>query len=354
MMSEIDFTNDQIVNPYRNVYWFARMLINNDKYGGFGKDSKILAEISSHLRGILENPDLSNEERLTVSKNSIKNILIDRYSRASATIARVKQFTEDVNLMLLTISDVKVLILTIEMVMIPINNSLLGIPNNDREYTLSTARAYLDSLGEKGLATVIGVWDDMGVNGCLTAERVAIVRDFSTIRKYVENNVSGNEQDIILTSFVQEYERRLGQKRKARAGGSLEDVASFIFNYYQINTTDRPEHFQADIEVDKWIRCKDRWLIGISCKRTLRERWKQVSSANRDILSKFMIKNLWHLVTYDEDLSDEKLTLLGSLGHIFYLRDDSRKLINAQSHVGMQNYVRPMSDFVNDIKREQS
>ena len=27
-------------NPWRNVYWFARMLINGDKYGSVGKESE--------------------------------------------------------------------------------------------------------------------------------------------------------------------------------------------------------------------------------------------------------------------------------------------------------------------------
>jgi len=353
-MSEIDNLSAQIDNPYRNVYWFSRMFINNDKYGGVGKDSRILAEIASQLRGIITNSSLNDDEKVDICRNAISQILVTRYSRATSTIERIKLFIQDINDKLNTTKDVMVLVITIEMLMIPINNALSGIPNNDREYTVSTARAYLDRLGEKGLTTVIGIWDDLGVNGCLTAERIAVVREFARLRKSVSELCSSNEQDLVLTAFVQEFERRLGQKRKARAGGSLEDVTSFIFDYFRLNTTNRPDHFQADIEIDKWIKCKDRWIIGISCKRTLRERWKQVSSANRDLLNRFRIKSIWHLITYDEDLSDEKLTLLGSMGHIFYLRDDSRKYLNAVSHIGMKDYVRPMSLVVNDIKNEQS
>lgn len=157
---------------------------------------------------------------------------------------------------------------------------------------------------------------------------------------------------MVLTAFIQEFERRLGQKRKGRAGGSLEDVASFLFNYYNIKAETAPEHFQADIEVDKWVRCKDKWLIAISCKRTLRERWKQVSSATSEVLSKFKIKQVWHLVTYDEDLSDDKLALLGGLRHVFYLRDDSRRLAASKNHIGLKDYVRPMSKFIEDLRKE--
>lgn len=71
------------------------------------------------------------------------------------------------------------------------------------------------------------------------------------------------------------------------------------------------------------------------------------------MLSKFKIRQIWHLITYDEDLSDDKLTLLGNLGHVFYLRDDSRRFEHARTHVGMKDYVRPMSEFVRHLRDEQ-
>ena len=38
------------------------------------------------------------------------------------------------------------------------------------------------------------------------------------------------------------------------------------------------------------------------------ERWKQVSSADPDTLSKHKIKEIWHLITYDNDLSDDNIS----------------------------------------------
>jgi ubiquitin-protein ligase len=356
-MSEID---DQILkellieNPWRNVYWFSRMLINNDKYGAVGSDSNTILKLSAMLRGVLNDknpPDI----QVKICKKIIVKVLEERYHKSPARIDRVKLFIKDINDEIRDIIDIMVLILTIESVLISINNALKTIPNNDREFTVKTAQAYLEELGDKGLATVVNRWDDFGVEGCLTAERISVVREFSKLRSDISKlkAIDENETDLILTAFTQEFERRLGQKRKGRAGSSLEDVASFIFDFYKIKDTNPPEHFQADIEVDKWIKCKNGWVVGISCKRTLRERWKQVSSADRGILSKFKIRQIWHLVTYDEDLSDDKLTLLGSLGHVFYLRDESRKLLNAQKHIGMNTYVRPMSKFVIDLKKNQ-
>lgn len=59
-----------------------------------------------------------------------------------------------------------------------------------------------------------------------------------------------------------------GQKRKARGGNSLETVADFIFKYYNFNLTDKPTHFAADLEIDKWF---------------------------------FKIREIWRFITYDSD-----------------------------------------------------
>ena len=98
-------------------------------------------------------------------------------------------------------------------------------------------------------------------------------------------------------------------------------------------------------------KCKDGWVVGISCKRTLRERWKQLSQADRGTLSHFKIRELWHLITFDKDLSDDKIVRLGEQGQIFYLPSTSETYKKCSEHPGMKNYVRPLSNFVCDIRK---
>lgn len=339
-------------NRWQNVYWFSRMLIGGDKYGGIGKESELLSKIASSLRIIAK--ESSGVDTLSLQKKTLRNILEDRFKNATSRQKRIQRFIDELEEEINTLEDMEVFILTCENIMIPLNQAIQNIPSNDREYTLNIAKSYLDVQGEKGLATVISLWDDLGVRGCLTAERTEIIRAFTSLRILLTKsyNTDDEDKDIVLSAFVQEFERRAGQKRKQRAGGSLEDVTDFILEYYKIKRAEAPAHFQADIEVDNWIKTKDGWLVGISCKRTLRERWKQVSSADATVLSKFKIKHIYHVVTYDEDLSDDKLTLLGGLRHVFYLPDDSRRLEYASKHVGMKNYVRPISQLINDIKNQ--
>ncbi len=344
-----------IDNKWQNVYWFARMLINTDKYGGIGADSKLLSLIASTLRVIAqENKNLKKEEILELQKHSLATILRDRFKNAHSRIRRVNKLIDDLSDIIQTTEDVEVFVLTCENVMIPINQAIQNIPNDDKEFTLNFAKSFLEVRGLQGLGTIIRLWDDLGVKGSLTAERVEIVKAFTILRVLLNErfNLSELDKDIILTAFVQEFERRVGQKRKTRAGGSLEDVTSFILKFFKIPTHQKPEHFRADIEIDKWILTKDKWYIGISCKRTLRERWKQLSSAEGNILSNFKIKYLYHVVVYDEDLSDEKVVQLGGQRHIFYLPDESRILKHASKHVGLKDYVRPISKLIDDLKRE--
>lgn len=344
-----------VEKKWENVYWFSRMLINGDKYGGIGKENSLLHTIVGSLNLITEeNEGVDPLVVLEMQKHSLKVILFDRVKNAPGRQPRVHKLFEDLDKQIKNSEDMNVFILTCRDVMLPINNAIENIPSDDREFTLSIAKAFLEVKKKDGLATVINLWDDLGQRGSLAAERTEIVKAYAVLRVLLnkQNNLGDIDKDIIKTAFVQEFERRAAQKRKGRAGGSLEDVTSFVLQFFGIKVAPSPDHFQADIEVDNWVKTKDGWLIGISCKRTLRERWKQVSSADSAILSKFKIKQIFHIVTFDEDLSDEKLALLGGQRHVFYLPDNSRKLDYAVNHIGLKDYVRPISELVDDLKSQ--
>ena len=341
----------EIQNRWHNAYWFSRMLINNDKYVAIGKEPKLLSTIASSLRLVAK--ESHGKNTLDLQKQTLRNIIEERYKKTASRNNRVQRMLTELDEEIKIPADMDVFILTCENIMLPLQQAIANIPSDDKEFTLNIAKSYLDIQGEEGLATVISLWDDLGVKGCLTAERTEIVRTFTTLRVLLtkDKSISEDERDIVLTAFTQEFERRAAQKRKKRAGGSLEDVTDFILDYYKIKRAKAPEHFQADIEVDNWVKTNDGWLIGISCKRTIRERWKQVSSAEATILSKFKIKHIFHVVTFDEDLSDDKLTLLGGHRHIFYLPGNSRRLKYASEHIGLKDYVRPISQLINDLRK---
>lgn len=341
-------------SPYKNIYWFARYLLNTDEYGAIGRNKEeAVLEIVSLLETLLIQEGLSDEEKLKVLKDTLEQHIISLSAPGTKAYSLTNNLATTFDKEINSIEDIVIFCITMKYVVAPINHAISFVPDNDKKFCDEAAKSILDSLGETKAGTVISTWDKLGVKGCLDAERTIVVEQFS---KLIEN-IAGLEIDhcdlddnLLLTAFIQEFERRLGQKRKNRGGTSLETVVDFLFNYYGFHSSEAPSHFDQDIEVDKWFKCAAGWKIGISCKRTLRERWKQLSQADRGTLSHFKIKELWHIITFDRDLSDDKIVRLGEQGQLFYLLDDSEVYLRCKDHPGMRDYVRPLSHLISDIR----
>lgn len=337
-------------NPWDNVYWFLRMLIASDKYAGVGGDSNTMLALAKTIRLLIKSSEEDADLPQTLMRG-VRDVLTGRWS-VGKKASSVRLLCDDLSEKLVSIEDFKVLAFTCEKVLVPINESLKGIPSDDREFAHAVAKALLTAKRETGIATVINLWDDVGTHGCLSAERSEVVRIYRNLDLSLKPIAEQDDKDIVLTAFCQEFERRLGQKRKGRAGRSVESVTSLILDHFKIKGSPAPEHFTTGLEIDKWVRTGDGWLIGISCKRTLRERWKQAYTTDLDLLNRHKIKALWHVVTYDRDLSDDKLTEMGSYRAVFYLPDQSERYRTASSHAGMKKYVRKLSNFVKDLRTE--
>ena len=320
---------------FKNVYWFSRYLLNTDQFGALGKSKETqLLNTVTILETLLAQENFSDAEKVILLKNtlaeSIKNLSSPNTKIYNLSLNLINRLDEDIQ----TVEDVFVFCIAVKYFVAPINRAISLVPADDKKFCETAAKNILDTFGEKNIAELIKVWDNLGVKGCLDIERGLIVEEFTRLLENLSRlKISHTQLDdnIMLTAFVQEFERRLGQKRKSRGGTSLESVADFI-------------------EVDKWFKCKDGWIVGISCKRTLRERWKQLSQADRGTLSHFKIRELWHLITFDSDLTDDKIVRLGEQGQIFYLQDSSEVYKKCSTHPGMKNYVRPLKNFVNDIR----
>ncbi len=343
-------------SPWRNVYWYARMLMNTDQYGAIGKRGHFILNLTAKAEALLCCASLSDDEKFLLCKSTLLDAIRNASRESAKTHLLAADLASALEPMFESLDDILVFLFTARHVVLPANEALLRVPSSDVQFCKDAARSVLDTLGKAEVGKAITLWDELGVHGCLDAERIEVVAAFTSLQRslsILSTPRSEIEDNLILTAFVQEFERRVGQKRKNRAGGSLEDVTSFLFNYYNFSSHPTPDHFQTDIEVDKWFRCTDGWSIGISCKRTLRERWKQVSSADSNALSKFKIKEIWHITTYDRDLSDDKITMLGQQRQIFYLSDNSERYKSAAAHKGMRDYVRPLSHLIDDIATEQ-
>jgi len=57
-----------LTNPWENVYWFSRMLINSDKYSGIGSDSQTMLAVSSAIKSVIEDgsKNLSEDDKIEI------------------------------------------------------------------------------------------------------------------------------------------------------------------------------------------------------------------------------------------------------------------------------------------------
>ncbi|MBQ7454408.1 MAG: hypothetical protein IJS69_05090 [Selenomonadaceae bacterium] len=94
------------------------------------------------------------------------------------------------------------------------------VPSDDKKFCETTAKNILDTFGEEKISSLIATWDNLGVKGCLDAERAVVVEGFMRLVENlsalkIEHNIF--DDNLILTAFVQEFERRLGRRHKLQA-----------------------------------------------------------------------------------------------------------------------------------------
>ena len=122
--------------------------------------------------------------------------------------------------------------------------------------------------------------------------------------------------------LVQNFEKVLGNMRKARGGKTFEKVILKLLNFIDIKCEipkgEAKERLRrVDIvipSVEIAMRTPDR-AIFLTCKRTLRERWKQEVPQAR-------LNQRIYLITIDEELSKGKADEINQKGLIAFVRDE--------------------------------
>jgi len=352
-------TNEDLVS-WEKCYWFLRFFIDTNRFGALAKDSKRITNIYNNILSsykLLQKQEHSEEDIREILNNLLNDTLFDNVKESSKKHRAFTELFIQLQSLLKDPKDYFVLAITIKELLLPTNNAIEQVPTTEStDFARKFGKAVLDAKKELGLASLIRDWDNFTESLSLNKERDLIVNLFSSVRENISKEInkysekiSEKELDILLSAICQEYERRTGQKRKQRAGNDLESVTEFVFNYFGIKTAGSPEHFSTGLEVDNWIKDKHGWYIGISLKRTLRERWKQTYTTEIGLLDRNKIKYIVHILNNDLDLSHSKITELGSYRHLFFMADNSAVLKEMTNHVAMKKYVFPMSSLISKI-----
>lgn len=158
-----------------------------------------------------------------------------------------------------------------------------------------------------------------------------------------DRQMDTREVSRIISSVVQEYERRAGQSRASTAGNVLETGLHHIFDRFGVPATGTPEHF-GDLEVDNLVEGPD-GKIGFSCKRTLRERFRQSLSRQAEV----GVDEIWFVSLMMADVSREKLQDIANDGGRLYVPRDSFVWQQYSDDPDLSYTLRPADEFIEDV-----
>jgi len=146
--------------------------------------------------------------------------------------------------------------------------------------------------------------------------------------------------------LIQRLEFRAGQRRRARGGGTFEMIIRYLLGKLNI-PCQKPKGTKftkilkrIDIVVpdqETAVTRPDQALF-LSCKRTLRERWKQSIPERKPSWRVF-------LLTVDKELSEDKANEIDSLGMIVYVRDE----LKSKPYLANKAWIRRLSSLPQDL-----
>ncbi len=147
---------------------------------------------------------------------------------------------------------------------------------------------------------------------------------------------------------IQRMEFESSQTRKARGGKSFEQIIEHLLKAIGVSCEKpygkaRKILKRVDLVIPDQNIAMNRpdQAFFLSCKRTLRERWKQAIPERKPSWRVF-------LLTIDENLPEDKANEIDTLGMIVYIRDELKE----QGYLKHKNWIRKLSDLPKDIMGE--
>jgi hypothetical protein len=161
-----------------------------------------------------------------------------------------------------------------------------------------------------------------------------------------------------LCPFFGALHMKASQMRKSRGGKAFESIVRSLLNYIGISC-EKPydkmikegrkiikkiegrkvlKRIDAVIPDQQTALSRPDQAFFLSCKRTLRERWKQTIPERKPAWRVF-------LLTIDDELSEDKAREIDQLGIIAYVRDE----LKAKGHLVNKDWIRRLSDLPRDL-----
>lgn len=332
-----------------NVYWFLRYLVAS-RYGNYAsKEITQLRRLSSRIDTLIEEDD-----DLKSIKKEIEDIILGPVSKEygddiSKRYRQTEDLVERISRKISSKEAVKDLKIAIKIVIrtTEIQEGMLQFGRDeivkiiDETLNVNTGKRVDPSKAYDALYNV----DMKGEEHQLGAQREALVEYSKELMKKDYSDLDRDKRIRILTALSQEYERRAGQSRSSTAGGVLETALQHLFDRFGIEASGKTEHM-GDLEIDNKVEGPE-GSIGFSCKRTLRERFRQSLRRQSDI----GVDEIWFVALMMADISKDKVKNIGEDGGRIYVPRDSYVWNHYSDDQEVKDALYPADNFLEDISR---
>jgi len=185
----------------------------------------------------------------------------------------------------------------------------------------------------------------------LSGQKVEVKNKFREILAQEGWNKFIEKASQIFVEFgilVQELEKDLGNMRKARGGMTFQKAVLRLLQLIDVKCeipkkSEGEELGRIDIVIPSTEVAKNTpdKAIFLTCKRTLRERWKQEVPQAR-------LNQRIYLITIDDNLSENKAEEINQKGLIAFVRDE---LITEKGLFKEMPWIRKLSDLPKEVRR---
>jgi len=303
------------------VYWFARDLVASRFSGYATNETESLKMLSETLKDQLNTGATVDSLKQTIREHILSSISKIYRDDISKRYRQTEDMTERILRRITDREDIKDFIVAADAV-VRTSEILDSTPSFGTaeihelvDSTLESEDGTLDPAQAYNALYLVDVDGEAYQLGGQRTPLIDYVKDM-----WLSLEADGRDTaDIarIVSSIVQEYERRAGQSRASTAGNVLETGLQRVFDRFGIPATGTPHHF-GDLEVDNIVEGPDA-TIGFSCKRTLRERFKQSLARQSEIGA----DEIWFVSLMMSDISRQKLQTIANDGGRIYVPRDS-------------------------------
>ncbi|GAA4978410.1 hypothetical protein QTL95_09330 [Rhizobium sp. S152] len=335
----------EIPTEQNNIYWFLRFLGASDLGSFAKKEPDATQRLGKELGDALDDDMSLKEARGIIDEVILGTVNEFHHGSRTKRYSSTEDLVEAIDYRIESLQDLRDLQLACEFI-VKTTHQLGAAPefdddamevividtlfNEDRtQYQPENAYDALKDVDEEGTVLQAG-----GQNRALVPYVQELIE---------KSDVDGqNERARLIAAVTQEYERRAGNKRKSDAGGVLETALNLVFDAFGVPVTGEPRH-HGDFEIDNML-ITDGATIGFSCKRTLRERFRQSLTREAEI----DIDEVWFVPLEDDDISEEKILDIQKDGSRVYISRDTYTWEEYGDDPEL-HALRPGDQFLNDL-----